>query len=318
MSCGELANLKSRLPLVDLIRRSLALKKLGDRWVALCPFHNERTPSFNVRPNYYHCFGCGAHGDHFDWLMQREHLAFGEAVRRLRELTGTPHIRKAATEDGQRRAPAYERSNGDDARRIEAALSIWQSAVPARGTLVERYLISRGLHVLPPPTLRFHAGLKHRSGGIWPAMLTLVTSGADDTPLAIHRTFLARDGSRKAPVDPQKMMLGPCHGGAVRLAAPGDMLMVGEGIETCLAAMQATGHPVWAALSTAGLRTLELPAEVRDVVVLADGDEPGDAAARDCALRWKREGRRVRIARPPQGMDFNDMLVRAVSSGDSQ
>jgi len=105
------------------------------------------------------------------------------------------------------------------------------------------------------------------------------------------------------------MMLGPCRGGAVRLAAPGDMLMVGEGIETCLAAMRATGHPAWAALSTFGLRALDLPGDVRDVIVLADGDAPGEAAARDCAWRWKREGRRVRIARPPQGMDFNDMLV---------
>ena len=130
----------------------------------------------------------------------------------------------------------------------------------------------------------------------------------DGRPLAIHRTFLAYDGSGKAPVDPQKMMLGPCRGGAVRLADPGALLMVGEGIETCLAAMQATGHPAWAALSTSGLRTLDLPVDARDVIVLADGDEAGEAAARECAWRWKREGRRVRIARPPQGCDFNDML----------
>ena len=45
------------------------------------------------------------------------------------------------------------------------------------------------------------------------------------------------------------------------------------------------------------------------MIVLADGDDAGEAAARDCAWRWKREGRRVRIARPPQGMDFNDMLM---------
>ena len=139
-------------------------------------------------------------------------------------------------------------------------------------------------------------------------MVALVTDGADGTPLAIHRTFLARDGGGKAPIEPQKMMLGPCRGGVVRLADPGDVLMVGEGIETCLAAMQASGHAAWAALSTSGLRALNLPNDVRDVIVLADGDEAGEAAARECALRWKREGRRVRIARPPWGMDFNDML----------
>ena len=140
-------------------------------------------------------------------------------------------------------------------------------------------------------------------------MVALVTRGVDDAPLAIHRTFLARDGLGKAPVDPQKMMLGPCRGGAVRLAPAGDMLMVGEGIETCLAAMQATGHPAWAALSTSGLLALDLPPDVRDVIVLADGDDAGKAAARGAALRWKREERRVRIAHPPNGMDFNDMLL---------
>ena len=88
-------------------------------------------------------------------------------------------------------------------------------------------------------------------------MVGLVTRGLDDVPLAIHRTFLARDGSSKAPVDRQKMMLGPCRGGAVRLFAPaGDVLMVGEGLETCLAASKHPGHPAWAALSTSGLRTL--------------------------------------------------------------
>lgn len=139
-------------------------------------------------------------------------------------------------------------------------------------------------------------------------MVALVTQGTDDKPMAVHRTFLARDGSGKASVAPQKMMLGPCRGGAVRLADHRDVLMVGEGIETALAAMQATGHAAWAALSTSGLRSLVLPDDVADVIVLADGDDAGEAAARDCAHRWKREGRRVRIARPPRGCDFNDLL----------
>jgi putative DNA primase/helicase len=52
---------------------------------------------------------------------------------------------------------------------------------------------------------------------------------------------------------------------------------------------------------------------VRDVMVLADGDNAGEAAAQDCAWRWRCEGRRVRIARPPQAMDFNDMLMRGAS-----
>ena len=78
--------------------------------------------------------------------------------------------------------------------------------------------------------------------------------------------------------------------------------MVGEGIETCLAAMQATGHPAWAALSTSGLRDLDLPDDVRDVIVLADGDDAGEAAARDCALALEARGP-ARAHRPPTAGD---------------
>lgn len=85
--------------------------------------------------------------------------------------------------------------------------------------------------------------------------------------------------------------------------------MVGEGIETCLAAIQAKGLPAWAALSTSGLCTLELPAEIREVIVLADGDDAGEAAALNAARRWTSKGRNVRIARPPRGQDFNDPVV---------
>ena len=150
-------------------------------------------------------------------------------------------------------------------------------------------------------------------------MIALVTIGKENAPVGIHRTFVAASGSGKAPVVPQKMMLGPCHGGAVRLGEhEGGSLLIGEGIETCLAAMQATGKPAWAALSTSGLRTLDLPTGVADVIVLADGDKPGEDAAHDCARRWKREGRQVRIARPPRGLDFNDVLVgRVVSTNEA-
>jgi putative DNA primase/helicase len=188
-------------------------------------------------------------------------------------------------------------------------LRIWEEARPAPSTIIESYFHARGLLVTTPSAIRFHPGLGHPSGGTWPAIVALVTFGSDHNARAVHRTYLLPCGSGKALVQPQKMMLGPCRGGAVRLAAHNGTLMVGEGIETCLAAMQATGYPAWAALSTTGLRTLGLPAEVRDVVVLADGDDPGETAARDAALRWKHEGRRVRIARPPRGFDFNDMLM---------
>ncbi len=286
----------------DIIAKALGGRKAGGGWIARCPAHDDREPSLSIRD---------ADGGK---VLVRCHAGCnqGRVIAALRS-------RGLWEENGHRRltrpAPpvaANNRPDRDDAKRTEAALAIWQSAVPADGTPVATYLASRGLHVPPSAMLRFHAGLKHPSSGVWPAMVALVTRGGDDTLLAIHRTFLARDGVGKAPVDPAKMMLGPCRGGVVRLASPSDVLMVGEGIETCLAAMQATGQPAWAALSTSGLRTLDLPDAVRNVIVLADGDEPGEAAASHCAWRWKREGRRVRVARPPHGMDFNDLLtVRA-------
>ena len=282
----------------ETIARALGGRKAGCGWTARCPAHDDRTPSLAIRE---------ADGT----VLVRCHAGCTQE-----QVIAALRGRGLWTESGSRppswmarRKPVEREPDRDDARRTQAALAIWQSAKPALATQIETYFMSRGIHLPPPDALRFHASLKHPSCGCWPAMLALVTKGREGTPIAIHRTFIARDGGGKAPVDPQKMMFGPCRGGAVRLGEPDDVLMVGEGIETCLAAMQATGQPAWAALSTSGLRSLDLPANVRDVIVLADGDEAGEAAARDAALRWKRQGRRVRVARPPRGLDFNDMLT---------
>lgn len=283
---------------------ALGGRKTGAGWAARCPAHDDREPSLSISD---------ANGK----VLVRCHAGCDQ-----RQVIATLRARGLWTEKVTRRfsnCPAgihpERRPGRDEAKHSQAALAIWQSATPASGTLVETYLASRGIHLPLPPTLRFKR-LRHPSGGIWPTMVALVTRGDDDTPLAIHRTFLCPDGGAKAPVDPQKMMLGPCRGGAVRLATAGNVLMVGEGIETCLAALQATGKPAWAALSTSGLRSLGLPGTVREVIVLADGDDPGEAAARDCALRWTREGRHVRIARPPQGLDFNDLLMGRLADAE--
>ena len=283
----------------ETIAKALGGRKAGGGWTARCPAHNDRTPSLSIRDAEDNKVLVRCHAG-----CDQERVIAALRWRGLWAENSPRSLSRIAHGTSVKRKP-----DGGDARHSEAALAIWQSAQPAQGTPVETYLASRGIDLPPPDALRFHGGLKHPSGDIWPMMVALVTNGADGMPVAIHRTYLARDGSGKAPIDPQKMMLGPCRGGAVRLAGPGDVLMIGEGVETCLAAMQASGHPAWAALSTSGLRSLDLPTNVRDVIVLADGDEAGDAAVHDCGSRWKRQGRRVRVARPPQGMDFNDMLL---------
>jgi hypothetical protein len=143
-------------------------------------------------------------------------------------------------------------------------------------------------------------------------MIALVVD-VSSNPTAIHRTYLSPDGTGKADVSvgPQKMALGPCGGGAVRLAEPVDgTLVLAEGIETALSIMQVRGTAVWATLGTSGMRSVILPPEVCDVIIAPDGDAAGEKAARNAALRLKREGRRVRIVRPPKGRDFNDALAR--------
>ena len=252
----------------DAIAKALGGRKAGSGWIARCPAHDDREPSLSIRDAdgkvLVRCHAGCAQRDLIVVLRERG-LWDGKSRSPLRRWRLCSTIQ-------QKRVPPEP----SDAGRTGYALGIWQSAIQASSTLVETYLASRGLKLSPPPSLRFHRGLQHPSGGVWPCMLALVTRGADNAPLAIHRTFLARDGRGKASVDPVKMMLGPCRGGAVRLSQPSDMLMVGEGIETCLAAMQATDHPAWAALSTSGLRALDMPDYVRDVIVLADGDDPGE------------------------------------------
>ena len=272
-------------------------RKSGSTWVARCPAHDDRTPSLSITDGedrvLVHCHaGCSQ----------------SEVIQALRKLGLWRNSGRNRRMPVQMRT-CIERQNVQDTKRIENALLLWQSARSATETPVATYLRSRGIHISIPDTLRFHPSLKHAEGGVWPVMLALVTRGKDQAPIAVHRTFLASDGMGKAQVETQKMMLGPCRGGAVRLAEPSRILLIGEGIETCLAAMQGSGHPAWAALSTSGLRSLDLPKDIREVIVLADGDRAGEAAAKDCALRWTREGRHVRIARSPKGFDFNDLLM---------
>jgi hypothetical protein len=282
----------------ETIVRALGGHRAGATWMARCPVHEDRTPSLSISAGKGGkvLVRCHAGCDQRDLIAALQKRGLWPTAGRLLSVARTPRWRIA------------EEPDAEALRRSAAAVAIWQASRAAEGTPAATYLRSRGLDVPALPALRFHAGLRHPSGGVWPAMVAFVTHAATGSPLAVHRTFLARDGGGKAPVDPAKMMLGPCRGAIVRLCEPGDVLMVGEGIETCLAAMQASGRPAWAALSTSGLRSLDLPHAVRDVIVLADGDEPGEAAAQHCARRWQREGRRVRLARPPQGMDFNDLL----------
>lgn len=99
-------DVKQKIDIVDVIGSYVTLKKAGRNFKALCPFHNEKTPSFIVFPDQgtWHCFGsCATGGDVFSFLMKRENIDFGEALRRLAQRAGVELIREGPGEDAERK-----------------------------------------------------------------------------------------------------------------------------------------------------------------------------------------------------------------------
>ncbi len=197
-------------------------------------------------------------------------------------------------------------------------LRLWQSSLPAGGTIIEHYLRARGITAEIPASLRFLPRHPHKSTETyWPVMLAVVTDIAGKVQ-ALHRTYLSIDGKSKAPVKPAKMTLGVVGGHATHLSKAGKKLAIVEGLETGMSIMQATDIPTWAALSAGGMERLILPPLplAQEVIIAADNDANGvgQRAAELASLRWLGEGRRVRIALPPKaGYDFNDIFMGGIA-----
>ena len=132
--------IKARVDLVELIGRSIALRRVGSSYRGLCPFHTEKTPSFYVFPHTHtwHCFGCGKSGTAFDWLMEREHLEFGEALRSLAHMTGVALPERRTPEEEAATRRLYDILAG--AQTYYQGL-LWGTA----GTSTRAYLGRRGL-----------------------------------------------------------------------------------------------------------------------------------------------------------------------------
>ncbi len=278
----------------------------GSYGTARCPAHDDREPSLSIRGGLdgepvFHCFaGCS-------WREIKDALrARGLLPEHDPGHAPPPRRRRLAS-------PGAPPDDIDQHHRIEFARQKWREAVPLTDSPADVYLRARGLEPGSegwPPSVRYHAALRHGlTGLLLPALVAAITIWPARNVVGVHRTFLRADGKRKAPVTKPKMMIGRCGGGAVRLAPAGPELVLSEGIETGLSVQQATGLPVWATLSTSGLRSVILPAEVKTVIIAADGDQVGEEAAQAAARRFITEGRTVKIARPPQGMDFNDLLL---------
>lgn len=279
---GEIAETRQHNPIADVVGKFTKLTKRGRRYDGLCPFHNEKTPSFQVYPDEgrYVCRGCGRGGDVIAFWREKYNLSFPDAVKELRSGAGLADDPVAADE-ALKRSQAAEEARRIDAERRKTfsrnkAVELWRSSVPGAGTPVETaYWPSRGLWVPVPWNIRFLAAVEYwwthpvtdvsQVLATTPAMVTRIDHPLTGKFMGVVVTHLRPDGSGKAELfDPQtgeklkaKKVWGDSWGGAERLMKPGPWLGVGEGRETVLSVHQGAlrlpegdpwhALPVWAA-----------------------------------------------------------------------
>ncbi len=341
-----LEEFKARLPLVEVIGRYVKLTRRGREHVGLCPFHQEKTPSFNVveEKGFYHCFGCSAHGTAIDFVMQVEGLSFPDALTRLAELTGLEAPRRSVESRVQAEA-------GQRLHAVNAAASAWFQAqlTGAPGREAMAYLERRGvdraairafeLGYAPPEG----HGLRHalRTQGFSDAELLasgLVKTDEGREPFAHfrHRLMFPIADERGRTVGFGGRALGDAR--AKYLNTPeteifhkGDLLynlhrakvpardqrtlILAEGYMDVIALSQAgIAHavaPLGTAVTERQLASLWRIAEAP--ILCLDGDRAGLAAAMraaERALPAMRAGQTLRFALLPDGEDPDSYLRR--------
>src|SRR3954469_11500722 len=135
-----LDELRARTPLSAVIGRRVRLARSGRQWKGCCPFHGEKSPSFYVYDDHYHCFGCGAHGDAIGFVMQSQRAGFMEAVEQLAAEAGL-EVPKPSPQ-----AAEAERRRLDLNAVLEAARIVWQRRLfLPEGRAALEYLRGRGL-----------------------------------------------------------------------------------------------------------------------------------------------------------------------------
>jgi hypothetical protein len=192
--------------------------------------------------------------------------------------------------------------------RTERALEIWNEAQDPRRTIAEQYLASRNLTLpveLCGSALRFHPACRWE-GSFAQCLIAAFRSIVSDQITAVHRIRV--DGPEAWPKT-QRMMLGPVRGSAIKLVAVGENLVVGEGLETCMAARQLGIRPVWAMGSAKGIASLPLILGVNHLVVLGENDNGANCHAVDVCRRQQWKASRVSIIEPLRGKDINDILM---------
>lgn len=304
---------KARHNLSDIIVRHTVLKKRGARELkGICPFHAEKSPSFEVNDakGTYYCHGCGAAGDHFTALKTLDGMSFREAFESLADDT-------FPTVDPADRA---RREQEDEAARlasINEARGFWAKAQPVLGTPAERYLGERrGISSAISGAFRFGMVPSRKDEhGNWdrayPALLAAVTIAGE--LVAIQRIFLADDGSDKRWGKKSKLTLGRFRGGAIKVGnrkrEPVE-IVVTEGPECALSiAQELPDLEVWSTLGTSNMPVLSLPPSIKRVVIAGQNDKAGRAAVHEAAQALSLRGVEIRTMWPHSSFkDWNDQL----------
>lgn len=312
------ASIRDRFPLSGVASSAgLELHRAGREWKACCPFHADRSPSFTIYADdrRFQCFGCGAQGDVLDFVQRAYVVKLPGAIEMLDG--------GALRELEQQRVPAKPKT---DMRAV--AHRIVTASVPIEGTPAAVYLRSRGISIdlphtlrfarLPPPKIEGNGVLAANGPGLLPTLVAIVTDAAGEL-VGLQRTYLTEDGRKAATKATDadrkpkvKYSLGNVIGGSVQLGAPSASILVCEGLEDGLTLAQGLGRTVWVAVGTSMMPAIVFPPVVRAVVIGADGNAPGEAAAQKAAQAYSASGLAARIMRPtPPFDDFNAELMGA-------
>jgi DNA primase len=291
--------IRSDNPVSSVAGAVVKLIRAGREWKACCPFHPDRSPSFTIfaEDRRFQCFGCGASGDVIDFVEMLHKVSTREAAEML----------NASTVPAVEMRPLSAQS-GPERDTVAEALAVWSGAGEIANTPAEAYLRRRGISMPLPPTLRFSRLRYGARGALHPALVAAICnpSGA---PIGVQRTYLTEDGS-KAPFEKAKLSLGRVRGGSIQLAPAAGCLLVTEGLEDGLTLAQELSRPVWVAAGTSMLPSIVMPDLVKSIVIGADGDAAGEAAAQKAATSYAAAGLVVRIMRPTTGFkDFNAELM---------
>jgi Toprim domain/CHC2 zinc finger len=259
--------------------------------------------SINVQKQLWNCRGCAKGGDVVDLVQHLDGVDFRAAVVAL----GGDERKPIAPVK-----PTAHHETESDQEKTERALRIWDEASEVNGTLAEEYLKRRGLELpADDEALRYYSPCPFGAGK-YPCLIALFRDIVTNEPRAIHRIALGPEGILIA-----KRMLGRVGGCAVKIDDDVEQgLVIGEGIETCLAARMRGLKPCWALGSAGAIKQFPVLAGIDCLTILVDNDEPdrngrraGPDAAAECSARWAAAAREVRRIVPRrQGADMADLV----------